>query len=49
MDDLAACQSFARPVFRVGLEQRPHPFRHVQEFIVSLFPERLPDVVNPAG
>jgi hypothetical protein len=46
MDDLATLQRFARLVFRVGLEKRPHPVGHAHEVLVALFSERLPIVAE---
>ncbi len=47
MDDLATFQSLARLVFRVGLEQRPHPVRHLHQFLVTLFAKHLPILSKP--
>src|SRR5579883_2624924 len=47
MDNLAALQRFARFVFRVSLEERPHLIRHSHQLMITLFSERSPIVVEP--
>jgi hypothetical protein len=47
MYDLAALQRFARLVFRVGFEVRPHPVGHAHQCMVALLAERPPVAVEP--
>jgi hypothetical protein len=46
IDDLGTLQRPACLVFRIGLEQRPHPFGHARQFSVTLLSKDPPIMVE---